>query len=38
MNVIIVALAIYWIIRSMRQILEQIEYNEQKTKRNGRNR
>ena len=35
---IIIVLAIYWVTRSMRQILEQIEINEKKTNGNGNNR
>jgi len=38
MNMIIIVLAIYWVTRSMRQILEQIEINEKKTNENGNNR
>jgi len=39
MNMIIIVLAIYWVTRSMRQALEQIEINEKKTRnRNGNNR
>ncbi len=38
MNGIMIVLAIYWVTRSMRQALEQIEINEKKTNENGNNR